>query len=106
MVAASLIELKVKGSEKLGYGSTSLEQLRLVLESDGTEIEDDTYFQTSDKDTVFLLLKKGEKWLPPGVEALKAGTVKTYHFHLDLLINQRQFCSQLSLPYLESFVMH
>lgn len=47
--------------------------VKIVLESDGTEVEDDIYFQTIDRDTVFLLLNPGERWLPPGVEALRAG---------------------------------
>lgn len=36
-------------------------------------MEDDIYFQTIDRDTIFLLLCPGERWLPPGVEALRAG---------------------------------
>ncbi|PRD27216.1 UNVERIFIED_CONTAM: Cell death activator CIDE-3 [Trichonephila clavipes] len=47
--------------------------VKIVLESDGTEVEDDIYFQTIDKDTIFLILCPGERWLPPGVEALRAG---------------------------------
>lgn len=79
MVAQSLLEFKLRGAEKLGYDNVS--DLRVVLECDGTEVEDDTYFQTAEKDTIFLLLKSGERWLPPGVEALKAGqTLLSFQF--------------------------
>ncbi|XP_054165415.1 uncharacterized protein LOC128962985 [Oppia nitens] len=70
VVAQSLVELKVRAADKLGYDNVT--DLRVVLESDGTEVEDETYFQTAEKDTIFLLLKAEERWLPPGVEALKA----------------------------------
>lgn len=75
MVAKSLLEFKVRGAEKLGYDNVS--DLKVVLESDGTEVEDDSYFQTAEKDTIFLLLKSSERWLPPGVEALKAGNYQS-----------------------------
>ena len=73
MVASSLLELKLRGAEKLGYENANISELRIILEDDGTEIEDDSYFQTAEQDTIFLLLRESEKWLPPGVEALKAG---------------------------------
>ena len=73
MIASSLLELKLKGSEKLGYDSSeNVSALRIVLESDGTEVEDDGYFQTAEKDTIFILLKSNETWLPLGVDALKS----------------------------------
>lgn len=71
MVASSLLELKLRGADKLVGESCSVSDIRVVLESDGTEVEDDGYFQTAEKDTIFILLKPGESWLPLGVEALK-----------------------------------
>lgn len=72
MVASSLLELKLRGAEKLEFSeSCNISDIRVVLESDGTEVEDDGYFQTAEKDTIFILLKPGERWLPLGVEALK-----------------------------------
>lgn len=71
VVASSLDELRAKGAAKLGYNN--LFDLKIVLEIDGTEVEDETYFQRAEKDTVFLMLQPNEKWLPPGVEALRAG---------------------------------
>ena len=73
VVASSLLEFKLRGAEKLDIEIVSSADLKVVLESDGTEVEDDSYFQTAEKDTIFLLLKADEKWLPPGVQALKAG---------------------------------
>lgn len=70
VMASNLRELKERGSARLGFPGSDV---RIVLESDGTEVEDDIYFQTIDRDTIFLLLCPGERWLPPGVEALRAG---------------------------------
>ncbi|RWS28107.1 uncharacterized protein B4U80_02344 [Leptotrombidium deliense] len=72
VIATSLVDLKLRAAEKLGYGICDPSSVKIVLESDGTEIEEEAYFQTSEKDTTFLLLKNNEKWLPGGVEALKA----------------------------------
>ncbi|XP_023235825.1 uncharacterized protein LOC111635172 isoform X2 [Centruroides sculpturatus] len=69
-MASTLKELRERGGEKLGYSVWT--ELRIVLENDGTEVEDENYFQTMDRDTIFLLLCPGERWLPPGVEALRA----------------------------------
>lgn len=47
----------------------------MVLDSDGTEVEDDAYFQSAEKDTVFLLLRDKEAWSPSGIDALKSGKI-------------------------------
>ncbi|XP_076359245.1 uncharacterized protein LOC143251853 isoform X2 [Tachypleus tridentatus] len=73
VVAHSLSDLRTKGGEKLGYSTPS--KLRVVLENDGTEVEDENYFKTVDKDTVFILLRPGERWFPPSMETLRAGNV-------------------------------
>lgn len=70
VVAHSLSDLRTKGGEKLGYSTPS--NLRVVLENDGTEVEDENYFKTVDKDTVFILLRPGERWFPPSMETLRA----------------------------------
>ncbi|KAH6934439.1 hypothetical protein HPB50_024228 [Hyalomma asiaticum] len=70
VVASSLDELRTKGAAKLGYNNPF--DLKVVLEEDGTEVEDENYFQRAERDTVFLMLQPNEKWLPPGVEALRA----------------------------------
>lgn len=55
----------------MGYNNPF--DLKIVLEADGTEVEDENYFQRVERDTIFLMLQPNEKWLPPGVEALRAG---------------------------------
>lgn len=37
----------------------------LVLEEDGTIVETEEYFQALARDTVFMVLQKGQKWKPP-----------------------------------------
>ncbi|GFY71349.1 uncharacterized protein TNIN_459231 [Trichonephila inaurata madagascariensis] len=69
VMASNLRELRERGASRLGLPGADV---KIVLESDGTEVEDDIYFQTIDKDTIFLILCPGERWLPPGVEALRA----------------------------------
>ncbi|XP_022252469.1 uncharacterized protein LOC106468429 [Limulus polyphemus] len=70
VMASSLSDLRVKGAEKLGYNNPS--ELKVVLESDGTEVEDENYFKTVEKDTIFILLRPGERWFPPSMETLRA----------------------------------
>ncbi|GBM99053.1 hypothetical protein AVEN_161258-1 [Araneus ventricosus] len=69
VMASNLRELRERGASRLGLPGADV---KIVLESDGTEVEDDIYFQTIDRDTIFLILCPGERWLPPGVEALRA----------------------------------
>lgn len=38
--------------------------VRILLEEDGTEIEDEDYFQTLDENTIFMVLTDKEKWTP------------------------------------------
>lgn len=59
------------GREKLGVPAS--EPVRLVLESDGTQVEDGEYFRTLPNNTVLLLLRPGERWYPTGVDVIKAG---------------------------------
>lgn len=37
----------------------------LVLEEDGTIVETEEYFQALPRDTVFMVLQKGQKWKSP-----------------------------------------
>lgn len=50
------------------------ENVSLVLESDGTQVEDGEYFKTLANNTVLLLLRNGERWCPTGVDIIRAGT--------------------------------
>jgi hypothetical protein len=45
----------------------------LVLETDGTQIEDPEYFKTLPNNTTVLLLRNDEYWYPAGVDAIKTG---------------------------------
>jgi hypothetical protein len=59
------------GKEKLGVPQN--ENVSLVLESDGTQVEDGEYFKTLGNNTILLLLRHGERWLPTGVDIIRAG---------------------------------
>lgn len=67
-------ELVQRGREKLGVSVG--DPVRLVLESDGTQVEDAEYFRTLPPNTVLLLLRPGERWLPAGVDVIRAGTIQ------------------------------
>lgn len=43
----------------------------LVLEEDGTIVETEEYFQALAKDTMFMVLLKGQKWKPPSEQRKK-----------------------------------
>jgi len=60
VVAVSLTDLTVKVGEKLG-----IEVETVVLEADGTEIDDDEYFATLEPHTSLMVLTKDQKWRPP-----------------------------------------
>ncbi|CAG2061930.1 unnamed protein product [Timema podura] len=60
----------IAGKEKLGILAT--EPVRLVLESDGTQVEDGEYFRTLPNNTILLLLRQGERWYPSGVDVIRA----------------------------------
>lgn len=38
------------------------ENIKVVLESDGTEVDEDDYFDTLEKNTLIMILKPDEKW--------------------------------------------
>ena len=38
----------------------------MVLETDGTQVEDGEYFQTLPENTIFIVLRGGEVWAPAG----------------------------------------
>lgn len=62
VTASSLEELIRIGRHKLGY---KLKQnVYLVLEEDGTEIDEDDYFQTIPENTTMMLLFTDDRWSP------------------------------------------
>jgi len=66
------------GKEKLNIAPN--EPVRLVLEIDGTQIEDPEYFKTLPNNTTVLLLRNDEYWYPAEVDAIKTGNYEFYNF--------------------------
>ncbi|XP_063926153.1 DNA fragmentation factor subunit alpha-like [Zophobas morio] len=61
VVAASLEDLTSKVADKLNVAG----EVTVVLETDGTEIDDEEYFATLEPHTSLMVLKEGQKWMPP-----------------------------------------
>lgn len=61
VVANSLEELTSKCLEKFNIKG----HITIVLESDGTEIDDEEYFGTLDPNTSLMILNDAQTWLPP-----------------------------------------
>lgn len=40
--------------------------MKVVLEQDGTEVDEEDYFSTLERNTSLMLLAPNEKWVPPG----------------------------------------
>lgn len=59
------------GKDKLGISAS--ENVRVVLELDGTQVEDGEYFRTLPNNTVLLLLRPGDRWSPSGADVIIAG---------------------------------
>lgn len=59
------------GKDKLGVPAS--ESVRIVLDCDGTQIEDGEYFRTLANNTVLILLRQGDRWYPNGVDVIRAG---------------------------------
>ncbi len=58
------LNLLLQGKEKLGYQPDKA--VYVVLEEDGTEVDDEEYFQTLPENTLLMLLIPGDKWSPFG----------------------------------------
>jgi DNA fragmentation factor, 45 kD, alpha subunit len=59
VVASNLQELQKKSSEKFGKA----EMPQIHLDSDGTEIDDEDYFQTLEPNTELIAVFCGEQWI-------------------------------------------
>ncbi|XP_062283602.1 DNA fragmentation factor subunit alpha isoform X2 [Scomber scombrus] len=70
LVVPSLDELKIKGCEFLGF--TSTDTVKVVLEDDGTIVEDEAYFLCLPLNTKFMLLHERDTWSP--VRRIDGGT--------------------------------
>lgn len=59
VVAKSLEDIKSKAKDKLSNNS---DKIKIVLESDGTEIDEEDYFSTLENNTALMALFDDEKW--------------------------------------------
>ena len=56
--------MNIAGKEKLTLPAS--EEVRVVLESDGTEVDEEDYFTFLPYNTTMMILRQGEHWRPPG----------------------------------------
>lgn len=62
VVACSLHDLVNRACEKLNLSGN----IKVVLEQDGTEVDEEEYFSTLEKNTILMLLTPDQNWAPPG----------------------------------------
>ena len=62
VMASSLEDFVLSSRRKLSYSGDR--EIYVVLEEDGTEVDDDDYFQTLEPNTCLMLLYSGERWSP------------------------------------------
>lgn len=70
----------------MGIGAS--EPVRVVLELDGTQVEDGEYFRTLPNNTVLLLLRQGDRWSPSGADVIIAGMCHICLYHYYDLLNE------------------
>lgn len=63
IVASSLQDFINRAREKLGMCGPVV---KVVLEQDGTEVDEEEYFCTLERNTSLMLLGPNDKWVPPG----------------------------------------
>ena len=61
-MASSLEDFTISSKRKLAYSGDR--EVSVVLEEDGTEVDDNDYFQTLEPNTCLMLLYAGERWSP------------------------------------------
>lgn len=59
VAATSLAEVKTKSAQK--FGKTDMPNIH--LDSDGTEVDDEDYFQTLEPNTELVAVFEGEQWI-------------------------------------------
>lgn len=59
VVAGTLAEVQKKSADKFGKNETP----KIHLDSDGTEIDDEDYFQTLEANTELIAVFEGEQWI-------------------------------------------
>ncbi|XP_010890088.1 DNA fragmentation factor subunit alpha isoform X2 [Esox lucius] len=70
LVVSSLDQLKTKGSKSLGFNTST--SVSVVLEDDGTIVEDEDYFLCLPSHTTFMLLDEKETWAPLLIDRSRA----------------------------------
>lgn len=63
VVAGTLDEVRAKAAEK--FGTTELPNIH--LDSDGTEVDDEDYFQTLEPNAELIVVFPGEQWIDVSV---------------------------------------
>jgi len=97
------------GREKLC--GVSNESVRAVLETDGTQVDDSEYFRSLPDNTVFLLLRPGERWVPAGIDVIRAGNYLFTFLTFLYKIFQKSYISfhflhALFKPAIKPFIVH
>ncbi|KAL4096551.1 hypothetical protein QTP88_021481 [Uroleucon formosanum] len=75
IVATSLSDFMTKAQQKLDINEN--EPIKVVLESDGTEIDEEDYFDTLETNTLIMILKSDQKWSPYDIRRLFKRAVGT-----------------------------
>lgn len=63
VVAASLDEIRAKSAEKFGKSADAADLPNIHLDSDGTEVDDEDYFQTLEANAELIAVFPGEQWM-------------------------------------------
>ncbi|MBN3325527.1 CIDEA protein, partial [Atractosteus spatula] len=97
MVASSLDSLLAKAVQAFLLTS---EVITLVLEEDGTVVENEEFFQSLETNTQFMLLEGGQRWTPakgaPGLKRSKKNGIAKFSFDLYKL-NPKDFIGCLTI---------
>lgn len=82
----SLKDLTKKAKEKLNYPNE--QKVYVVLEEDGTEVDDEEYFQTLPENTVLMILFEGDSWSPIGASFSNEDETDNQRSNLDSLLSK------------------
>ena len=97
VMASTLEEFITTAQRKLCYSPDTA--VVAVLEEDGTEVDEDDYFQTLDPNTCLMLLHAGDRWSPFSAAALgmsylrQSIIIPAYHLLKYLLLSNQTLSS-------------
>ena len=89
VMASSLEEFITSAQRKLCYSPDTA--VVVVLEEDGTEVDEDDYFQTLDPNTCLMLLHAGDRWSPFSAVALGMSYLGQSYLHT-IFLNIPHIC--------------